>query len=145
MTKLTINIKLSGQGSADPAQPAFSLGPRNEEIRDSSPSAMLISSTDPSKGDPMVAVRDQAKDLQTTPDQQDILSTEHPSEKVQENIPGDNLGKAKPSRPSSAIQEGKPSKASASGIQLGSAPNELSVDEQKFAPPGNEVLSHMEF
>ncbi|XP_066397640.1 uncharacterized protein [Miscanthus floridulus] len=125
----------SGQGSADPAQPAFSLGPRNEEIRDSSPSAMLISSTDPSKGDPMVAVRDQAKDLQTTLDQQDILSTEHPSEKVQENIPGDNLGKAKPSRPSSAIQEGKPSKASASGIQLGSVPNELYVDEQKFVPP----------
>ncbi|XP_066390649.1 uncharacterized protein [Miscanthus floridulus] len=125
----------SGQGSADPAQPAFSLGPRNEEIRDLSPSAMLISSTDPSKGDPMVAVRDQAKDSQTTPGQQDILSTEHPSGKVQENIPGDNLGKAKPSRPSSAIQEGKPSKASASGIQLGSVPNELSVDEQKFAPP----------
>lgn len=132
MTKLTINVKLSGQGSADPAQPAFSLGPRNEEIRDSSPSGMLISSTDSSKGDPMVAVRDQDKDSQTTPGQ-DILSTEHPSGKVQENIPGDKLGKAEPSRPSSAIQEGK---ASASGIQLGSLPNELSV-----APPGNEVLS----
>ncbi|OQU89855.1 microtubule-associated protein futsch isoform X1 [Sorghum bicolor] len=125
---------LSGQSSADPAQPAFSLGPMNE-IRDSSPSAMLISSTDPSKGDPMVSVRDQAKDSQTTPSQQDILFTEHPSGKVQENIPDDNLRKAKLSRPSSAIQEGKPSKASASGIQLGSVPNELSIDEQKFVPP----------
>lgn len=145
MTNLTINIKLSGQGSADPAQPAVSFGPRNEEIRDLSPSAVLISSTDPSKGDPMVAERDQAKDSQTTPGQQDILSTKHPSGKIQENIPGDDLGKAKPLRPSSAVQEGGPSKASVSGIELGSVPHGISVNEQKFAPSGNEVLSRMEF
>lgn len=145
MTKLSINIKLSGQDSADPAQPAFSLGPRNEEIRDSAPSAVLISSTDSSKGDTISSVRDQAKDSQTTPGQQDILSANHPSRKIQESIPGDDFGKAKRSRPSSSAQEGKPSKASASGIQLGSVPNEVFIDEQKFAPPGNEVLSNMEF
>ncbi|CAL5082640.1 unnamed protein product [Urochloa decumbens] len=97
----------SGKDSADHVEPAFSLGPRNEGIRDSAPSALLISSTDPSREDSIVAVPDQAKDSQTTPSQQGILSTQRPSGKVQENIPGDNSGKDKSLRPS-AVREGIP-------------------------------------
>ncbi|XP_039792404.1 microtubule-associated protein futsch-like isoform X6 [Panicum virgatum] len=100
----------SGQDSADPAEPAFPLGPRNKEIRDSTPSGLLISSTDPSKRDAIVAVPDQAKDLQTTPSGQDILSTQRPSGKVQETIPGDDSSNNEPLRPSSAVREGEPSK-----------------------------------
>ncbi|CAL5087055.1 unnamed protein product [Urochloa decumbens] len=97
----------SGKDSADHLEPAFSLGPRNEGIRDSAPSALLISSTNPSREDSIVAVPDQAKDSQTTPSQQGILSTQRPSGKVQENIPGDNSGKDKSLRPS-AVREGIP-------------------------------------
>ncbi|KAG2644983.1 hypothetical protein PVAP13_2KG391005 [Panicum virgatum] len=100
----------SGQDSADPAEPAFPLGPRNKEIRDSTPSGLLISSTDPSKRDAIVAVPDQAKDLQTTPSGQDILSTQRPSGKVQETVPGDDSSNDEPLRPSSAVREGEPSK-----------------------------------
>ncbi|CAL5063079.1 unnamed protein product [Urochloa decumbens] len=97
----------SGQDSVDPVEPAFSLGPRNEDIRDSAPSALLISSTDPSKEDSIVSVPDQVKDSQTTPSQQDILSAQRPSGKVEENTPGDNSGNDKSLRPS-AIREGIP-------------------------------------
>ncbi|RLN35735.1 hypothetical protein C2845_PM03G05080 [Panicum miliaceum] len=131
----------SGQDSAAPAEPAFPLGPRNKEIRDSTPSGLAISSTDPSKRDAIVAVPDQAKDLQTIPSGQDILSTQHPSGKVQETVPGDDSDKDKPFRPSSAVREGEPSKvvpASVPGIQLGSAPNEVAFDEQKFSPSGQD-------
>jgi len=147
-TKLTININYSGQDSADPAEPAFPLGPRNKEIRDSTPSGLLISSTDPSKRDAIVAVPDQAKDLQTTPSGQDILSTQCPSGKVQETIPDDDSSNNEPLRPSSAVREGEPSKvvpASVAGIQLGSVPNEVAFDEQKFSLSGDEVPSSMEF
>ncbi|OEL38890.1 hypothetical protein BAE44_0000091 [Dichanthelium oligosanthes] len=90
---------------SSPSEPAFSLGPRNEEIRDSTPSAQLISSTDASKGDAIVAVPDQAKDLQTTPSRQDILSAQRPSE---ENITGDDSGNgqgyAYPAQPPSSAE-----------------------------------------
>ncbi|PAN13628.1 hypothetical protein PAHAL_2G352300 [Panicum hallii] len=134
----------SGQDSADPVEPAFPLGPGNKEIRDSTPSGLIISSTNPDKRDAIVAAPDQAKDLQTIPSGQDILSTQRPSGKVQETVPGDDSSKDKPFRPSSAVREGEPSKlvpASVPGIQLGSAPNEVAYDEQKSSPSGDEVPS----
>ncbi|KAL6846057.1 hypothetical protein ACP4OV_023505 [Aristida adscensionis] len=82
----------SGQGSPDPVQPISSRGPRNEEIRDASPSAQLNSAIEPQKEDAVVSAPDQAKDSQTTPGQQEILHAQHPWGKVQKDVPADNLG-----------------------------------------------------
>ncbi|KAL6601654.1 hypothetical protein ACP70R_044874 [Stipagrostis hirtigluma subsp. patula] len=98
----------SGQDSPDPAQPPSSSGARNKEIRDSAPSAQLISSTEPRKGDAIVPAPDQAKDSQTTPGQQDILSAQRLLGKAQKDVPADESGKAKPSQPPSSVREGNP-------------------------------------
>ncbi|XP_062199654.1 uncharacterized protein LOC133902093 isoform X2 [Phragmites australis] len=135
----------SGQDSTHPIQTASSAKPRNEEIRDSAPSTQLISSIERSNGDATVATSDQAKDLQTTPGRQDILSapirsvSQRPSGEVQEDVLADDSGKAKPSKPSSAVRADTPPTmvpASAPDTQHGTEPDDVALGEQKISPSG---------
>ncbi|KAF8700902.1 hypothetical protein HU200_033953 [Digitaria exilis] len=142
----------SGRDSVHPAEPALSLGPRNMEIRDSTPSAQLISSTNPSKGDAIVVVPDQAKDFQTTPSQQDLLFTQRPSGKVQENVPGEDSGKDKPLRPPSAVREGQdssytsqpPSSSEARSKEIGNLAPSTQLNSTMEATNGDAIVAALD-
>ncbi|KAJ1290653.1 hypothetical protein BS78_02G261500 [Paspalum vaginatum] len=140
----------SGQDSSYPAQPPSSAEPRSKEIGDLSPSTQLNYTTEPRNGDAIVAAPDQAKDSQETPQRQFKLSapssyTQLPSGKPQGDKPSDNLSEAKSSKPPSAedrLAAAVP--VSAPHTQHGAAPDEVTVDEQKFAPSGQRS-SHITF
>jgi hypothetical protein len=133
-------------------EPTSSIELRNEEIRDSAPSKQLASSTETRKENAtIIAAPDQEKDLQTTLDQPDILSTPITlaspfsdthglSQKAREDVPADDLGEAS-SKLSALNREVRPSTvvpASPPVTQQGAARDET-LDKQKFVPPGNEV------
>ncbi|GJM99419.1 hypothetical protein PR202_ga16515 [Eleusine coracana subsp. coracana] len=122
-----------------PSEPTSSTKSRNKDIRDSAPSAQVISSTGTTNEDAIIAAPDQDKDLQTTLDQEDILSapvrsaspssdTQHPSEKSPEDVLGNDFRET-------AL------KPLASGpVRLpGAGPDEIAHDEQKIVPSGSEV------
>ncbi|KAF8700612.1 hypothetical protein HU200_033957 [Digitaria exilis] len=112
----------------------------------------LISSTNPSKGDAIVVVPDQAKDFQTTPSQQDLLFTQRPSGKVQENVPGEDSGKDKPLRPSSAVREGQdssytsqpPSSSEARSKDIGNLAPSTQLNSTTEATNGDAIVAALD-
>ncbi|WVZ65750.1 hypothetical protein U9M48_015066 [Paspalum notatum var. saurae] len=134
-------VVFTEQQSAPPGQ--GSSEPRSKEIGDLSPSTQLNYTTEPRNGDAIVAAPGQAKDSQGTPWGQFKLSapsfyTQLPSREPQEDEPADDLGEVRSSKPSS-VEEDRSVAAvpvSAPDTQHGAAPDEVTVDEQKFAPSG---------
>jgi len=139
-----VPASVAGQDSAYPAQPPSSAEARSKEIGVLAPSAQLNATNEPRNRDDIVAAPGQAEDSEPTPGQQVKLSapssyTQRPSGTLEEDEPADNPGEAKSSKPRSVAQEGKASTAvpvSAPDTQYGAAPNQVVVDEQKFALSG---------